>query len=412
MMGLKRVGIAQLNGEFLSQLFEALGGTFVKMGQIISSRPDVFAPEVIASLQILQDDSNQISIRKIQGVLSAAYPLSPTKVFKTFEVRPIASASVAQVHRAILHDGRQVVVKVRRPGIRRTIKNDINLVTFLVSLVESLPNMDLIPFREVLNQFNATVEGQLDFRSEAARHRQFHDNLCQIEKVIIPRIYEELCTDSVLVMEFIDELERVGKLTYPAEMRQQVALRSLEVVYTMLFVNGLVHCDMHPGNVFVRHGDEFVVLDFGFSAILTEQDKMSFAEFFLAMAMCDGKRCAQIAYRMASFTSTAFNWQKFEEAMVDLIRTHSTMVAREFEVTVFAGQLFQLQRTHGLKGTASFTMAIVALVVYEGIAKQIYADLDFQQEARKFIPLVIRPLAISGKVNGRAAGVYVLPADT
>ncbi len=382
-------------GNSLAALLESLGTTFIKIGQILSSRPDLLPANLIAPLSRLQDGVAPFNHRKIPHLIQQAFGRSIEELFESFDFTPVSSASVAQVHRARLKGGEDVAIKIRRPGLLRIVKSDLLILRLVLKIVEWFPALRLVPIRGIAEEFGQVIKEQLDFRLEADNNRRFRKNLCDVKQVIIPKLYDDLCTESILTMEYLDGLIKIDKLDFNIQQREQAAAIGLKALYRMMFVDGLIHADMHPGNIFFRKGVEFILLDFGLVAKLDDRDLKNFARFFFGMASNNGKLCAQIVHETATFQAVDYDQTKFESAMVDLIAKHSSKVARDFEVTEFAVELFDTQRKHRIRGSTRFTMAIISLVVFEGIAKQIYPDLDFQREARQFIPSILKNLILN-----------------
>ncbi|MEK6408075.1 MAG: AarF/UbiB family protein [Acidobacteriota bacterium] len=385
----RKSATARAAGEVLPKLFESLGATFIKIGQILSSRPDLLPPEIIGPLSRLQDSVAPFDSRKIPNLIEQAFGRPIDEIFESIDFTPCSSASIAQVHRARLKGGEVVALKIRRPGLLRKVESDLYILHCLVKFIELFPAARLVPMRGIAEEFGQAIRDQLDLDLEADNHRRIRRNLSDLKRVVIPRLYDDFCTESILTMEYLDGLMRIDALDFNPSEREEAAALGLQALYRMLFVDGLIHADMHPGNVFFRRGIQFILLDFGLVAKLEDSDLTDFAHFFLGMATNNGKECARIVHETATFQAANYDRSKFESEMVKLIGRHSSKIARDFEVTQFAIELFDTQRKSGIRGSTKFTMAIVSLVVFEGIAKQVYPDLDFQREARQFIPAIM-----------------------
>lgn len=372
-------------GEALTALFESLGPTFIKIGQILSSRPDLVSPETGLSLRKLQDRVGPFDASLIPEILRDAFGAPMESVFESFQMRPVSSASVAQVHRARLETGEEVAVKIRRPGIMELVEDDLRILSSLAGMIERVPVMRILPLRSIVDQFGSAIEKQLDFRLEAWHNRRFRRNFKEQGRIMIPRLFESLCTDSVLTMEYFDDLTRTENLALSAEDTQQAVRVGLQALYKMIFVDGFVHGDMHPGNVFFQKGPRFVMLDLGLVADLKGKDQTDFVNFFYGMVQNEGWRCAQVIYDTATYRSGDLDRAEFEASIIKLVEEHSSQKAHRFEVSRFAVGLFERQRRFGIRGSTNFMMTILALLVYEGIVKQLYPEMDFQGEARHFI---------------------------
>ncbi len=376
--------LPRLAGEFVTELFESLGATFVKVGQVMSSRPDIFSEEVTRPLKRLQDQEAPFDTKLIPGLVREAYGKPLEEVFVEFDFRPISAASVAHVHRARLRDGRDVAVKIRRPGQLRRVKYDLLVLKLFARVLDLLPGMYLISLPQMVDDFTSNIYRQLDFSLEAANNRRFRKNFEKLPGVKFPVLVDELCTDTILVMEFLAGLQKIGHITLSKEERQRGARAALQALYRMCFTDGFVHADMHPGNVFFREGGEFVVLDLGLITELGQEDFRNLTEFFFAMVTNDGRTCAKVVYESSPFRAKHFDAPRFEEEMAGLISKYSTARSGDFEVSGFTTELFDTQRKHGVQNRASFATTIIALIVFEGITKALDPELDFQAEGRKY----------------------------
>ena len=389
-------------GEELTGLFEALGPTFIKIGQILSSRPDLLPAEIVIPLTRLQEQVAPFDTRLIPGLIEEAFARPMDEVFAAFDFEPVSSASVAHVHRARLKDGREVAVKIRRPHIVRIVESDLRLLRLMARTLVLLPLMRTVPLIELIEDVEAPIRQQLDFKLEAENNRRFRNCFAGIEHIKFPDLVDDLCCESVLTMEFLHDLERVTSRKFtPTELRI-AALAGLRALYKMIFFDGLIHADMHPGNVFVREWGEFVILDTGLVAKLSRADRQDFVNFFFGLVNNQGRECARIVYDNALFRSKRCDRAAFEAAMVELIAEYSSKKSYEFEVAHFTYQLIKTQRHFGIRGSTKFMMTILSMVVFDGICKQLYPECDFQAEARGFLILAKyrrEPVEVKGRLS-------------
>ena len=220
-----------------------------------------------------------------------------------------------------------------------------------------------------------------------------------VEHIKIPALVEDLCGGGVLTMEYISEMQRVDSTGFNPAQRKTAALAGLRALYKMIFNDGLIHADMHPGNVFIRAWGELVILDTGLVARLSERDQQDFVNFFFGLVNNQGSECARIIYDNASFRAGDCDRLAFEQAMIELIARHSALKSHEFEVGLFVYQLIQTQRRFGIRGSTKFMMTILSMVVFDGICKQLYPQCDFQGEARAFL-ITARYRRPQSTVNG------------
>lgn len=377
-------------GRILARCLERLGPTFIKIGQILSSRPDILPPEIATALGRLRDHIEPMTEKDLQQAIGLAFP-GGLGQFDSFDIRPLWSASVAQVHLARLKTGMQVAVKVRRLGLERKFDLDLTILRRLAVVAEVVPGMGSVPLRETVEEFGKTLRAQLDFRLEAENNVRFRELLCSGEdkSIVIPGLAVEYCSESVLVMEYIEGGRNVLEPGFSPETNRAMASRLLRVLYQMVFVDGFIHADMHPGNVFFLDDERILLLDFGMVAALTDDDLEHFTEFFLGMVSNDGARCAEIIRTTASHIDRRVPPARFAGMMREIVDRHWLELARDYEVAQFGLEMFEAQRQCGIRGSTKFTMVILSFIVFEGIARTLHPDLDFQAEARTFIPTVL-----------------------
>ena len=382
-------------GNSLTSLLERLGPTFIKLAQLLSSRPDVFPPTLTVPLSRLCEHVREIPNKKIVSLLTDGLGVPPSNIFRDFESSPIACGSISQVHRAHLKNGETVAVKIRRPNAVRAIRADLFLLRRLATCFQHFFNLRGIPVLLMINEFGRILEGQLDFRAEAQHLRRFRSILGHLPEVIVPRVYDEWSSESVLIMEYLCTFDRIGDLRLSEEKRHQAAESCVNVLYTMVFEYGFIHTDLHPGNLFFRSNGEIILVDFGMVTELEGSDLRSFAQFFFGMVTNQGQQCAQVIYETALSRAPTFDSACFEADIREMISRYAAQRAGEFEVSRFACELFQIQRRHGLCGSPKFVSVILAFVVLEGIVKQLYPPLNFMSQARTFIPRVISNMRIT-----------------
>jgi ubiquinone biosynthesis protein len=386
-------------GRTARELLIELGPSYLKIGQILSTRRDILPRRIVEQLELLQDRIPPQSLSEAMPAIRAGIARPLDEVFRTIDETPVAGASIASVYCGWLLDGRKVAIKVRRPGIGMRVAADLRLLRRGASLLEKIPGMRAMPLHSLVEGVGEAIAQQLDFRREGRMCRRLGERFGS-DQVHVPVVVEELSSESVLIMEFLDE-------THAGQNNdvEKAVESALKVLYTMIFVEGLVHCDLHPGNLFLLEDGEIALLDFGFVVELSDDARASFAEFFHAMSENEGAECARIAIEMATFRSPRFDETSFTVAAIELVERFSGATAADFSVAEFVARLIDLQRRHGLRSTTEFTMAIVALLVFEGTVKRFRPDLDFQTPASPYIlPTLLRATGTDGVSSFQGLG--------
>jgi ubiquinone biosynthesis protein len=279
---------ASARGQHLRELLDELGPTFVKFGQLLSTRPDIVPPDIIAELRGLQDDVRPFPFEQAERVIEEDLGNSIERLFLEFEREPVAAASIGQVHRAILPNGRTVAVKVQRPGAPRQIEADLALLYQAAKLVkERVHALDFIDARALVDEFARQIRQELDYRLEARNAQTFHRNFAGDPHVHVPRVYWSYTRARVLTLEWLDgvQLADVDTLALSLEERRELAHRIAETWMAMIFRHGFFHGDPHPANILVLpEAGTIGLVDFGAVGKLTDDDMTKLTRLFIDAA--------------------------------------------------------------------------------------------------------------------------------
>lgn len=376
--------------QWFTNMLVDLGPTFIKGGQLLSTRKDLLSPQRCAVLGQLHDRVAPMSRAQAEDAVRHAYGPAAQWPFADFDWTPRASGSIACVYRASLRGGREVAVKVRRPRIRERMLADFTLLGMGAKTVQRIPAMRKVPAQRMVEQIGSAVLQQLDLTAEAAALAALRTNLTSLRYFRVPEPLPEASGEGVLVMEYINGLGRFGPGDMPQEQRRDVVRRVLHGVYRMLFLDGLVHCDMHPGNLYLTRTAEVVLLDAGFVVRLSPAVKRLFAEFFLNMSLGRGRDCAEVVLRSAEHIPPDADLDDFRTRIEELVQSVHRRTAGQFRLAPFATRLFDVQRRSGIAAAPEFVFPLVSLLVLEGMINEFDVDVDFQAEA---IPTLLTALS-------------------
>lgn len=379
-------------GGCIFTLFRDLGATFIKVGQIMSTRPDLLPPHIIHALQRLQDDVGPFPFRLVRQTIETDFGQTIEQLFSEFAETPIASASVAQVHRARLQSGELVAVKVRRPDIEELCTFDLAVMRLYASLLELFPSLKLLAPRESIEQFGRAIGLQLDFGIEASNNRRFRQNFAGEVDVIVPQLHEQLCSKRVLVMEFIEGVKILDFQRSGLEPRRLGQL-GFRIMLKMVFADGFVHADLHPGNILVTPAGKVALLDLGLVAELDDSHRMAFARYFAAWAQGDGQTMADIMVKHSPSPSIG-DLDGFRGAVQVFVNRYHGKRLGEVEVARVVFEMMQILRRYRVRVNATFTMVNIAIAVTEGIGKQLDPSLDLMNEAMPFFLTMNFPTAL------------------
>ncbi len=373
---------ARQRGRLLRWSFELLGASFVKAGQLISSRPDVFAPAIIDELRRLQDHVHEFSFRRARAVIERELHRPLGELFRELEHEPVAAGSIAQVHRGILHDGQEVAVKVLRPRVRSQVRRDAAILLALARVAHWIsPRARAADVRGHARSLVAGILGQTDLRREAVNYERFRDNFAEVPGLAFPRVHRELSTRDVLTMEFVRgaRIDRAATEHLPEVTR---VMRSS--FFAMCFEHGLVHADLHPGNVLVRSDGAVVMLDVGLVKELSPSIVETVVDFARCLVM--GAAPDLVKHLQAHHEcSPATDWTAVEADVVLFIsKMHGRSIA-EIETSVLVGHLFALARKHRIRPMAELSLVLLGMVTIEGIAKRLDPGANTLQEIAAFL---------------------------
>src|SRR3954467_1858067 len=305
-------------GRGIVDLFRELGATFIKVGQIMSTRPDLLPEYISNALAELQDHVGPFPfedvVRTIEGDLHR--PLAT--IYAEFAPVPIASASVAQVHKARLADGRIVAVKVRRPDVVEICTFDLVVMRLWARLIARIPSISTLSPIETLDEFGRAIFAQLDFRIEAANNRRFRANFKGHPDVVFPEVVDGLSGERVLTMSYIAGTKILATRATRSDPKR-VARLGLATLLKMIFEDGFVHADLHPGNIFITPDDKLALLDLGLVGVLDEPHRKAFSRFFAAWAQRDGDAMAHIMYGLSESAGTPRDPEAFERYRAAII---------------------------------------------------------------------------------------------
>ncbi|MEY3013502.1 MAG: hypothetical protein RIT45_2237 [Pseudomonadota bacterium] len=368
---------------------EELGPTFVKLGQILSTRPDLVPADVIAELQHLQDNVPVLDFEAIRAQVEAEIGGPLDSVFARVDPEPLASASIAQVHRATLaHETEEVVLKVQRPAIARRIDSDLNILHFLARQVElRLPDLALMDPVGIVTEFEKAIRRELDFSQERRNIQRFQQNFQEFEGVRAPRVYEAVSTSRLLCMEYVEGVkitlapEKLGLDPYV------IAPRMLRALLKMVFQDGYFHGDLHPGNILLQPGGQIVLIDFGLVGRLTPRQREHILDLLIGLAREDWPLVARTFFDLGiKVPGVVYDFEAFEADVVDVMERHlSGRTLSEIDVGRYFADLVDGAIRHQIKMPPTYTMVFKALMTVEGIGKTLAPEINLVEEAQPFV---------------------------
>jgi len=381
---------------------EELGPTFVKFGQIMSTRPDMVPRELITELEKLQDKVPSFPTEDARRIIEEELGSSISSLFSDFSDSPIASASIAQVHKAVLHDGKEVAIKVQRPGIDRIIETDLEIMLHLATLIENHFEKELGIWDPVsiVNEFARVIRKELDFRIEAAHIERFATNFQTDTIIHVPHVYREYSSDRVLTMEFIGGL-KVSEITKAvsgeeAKVRNYgidpkvVAARGADLVLKQIFEHGFFHADPHPGNIKVLRDNIICFLDYGMMGSLSARHREALADILIAIIEKDATKITRTILKISGYRYMQIgDSEKLESDIAELIELYAYRPLKEIEIGNLLHLIASVVAEYRLKVPPDFYLLAKALVTIEGVGKELDPEFNAIEHAEPFAKKLI-----------------------
>jgi ubiquinone biosynthesis protein len=400
--GVGEVPPADPNPHQFRLLLGELGPTFIKLGQLLSTRPDILPAKWVEELAALQDDCPPLPVAEVRRVMEASLGAPVEARFAELDPRPLASASIAQVHRARTHDGQQVVVKVQRPDIRERIDADLALLRYLAMLLEAVVEETGISTpTAIIEEFDRTVHEELDFENEARNARAMREASAGRDFVVIPRVHDELSTSLVLTLDFVEgtKLNEVGPES--GHDLEKVARTIIEASFRQLFEDGLFHGDPHPGNILVLPGERIALLDFGLVGRLTRVQREALVTLILALALRDAAAVARVLDKLGGPDSRV-PFHEFSADIGGILDRYLGLKLGEIRTSSVLRDLLDLAVRHRIKVPKEYAVLAKASMTVEGIIRRLYPKLDILEVglpyARELMLARFNPQDASGLV--------------
>jgi ubiquinone biosynthesis protein len=374
-------------GERLRVALESLGPVFVKFGQLLSVRRDLIPEDIADELAKLQDAVPPFEWDAVAAALDRAYGRPHAEIFESFDRKPIASASVAQVHFAKLRGGREVAVKILRPGIGEVIAEDVGLLYVLAGIVErALPDGKRLRPREVVREFENTIVDELDLVHEASNASQLRRNFADARLLVVPEVYWDYCNRDVMVMQRVNGIpvNDVPTLRAAGIDIPKLARDGVEIFYTQVFRDGFFHADMHPGNILVARDGRYCGVDFGIMGTLSDDDKNYLAINMRSFFERNYRKAAQ-AHVDAGWVPPETRVDQFESALRALCEPIFDRPLKEIYFGKLLVRLFEVGRRFGMEIQPQLTLLLKTMLQVEGLGRQLDPDLDLRRAAQPIL---------------------------
>ena len=365
---------------------EELGPTFVKLGQILSMRPDILPLPMIRELTMLQDAVGPIPFEEVKQVLEKEFDTPLERLFRTFDPEPVAAASLSQVHRAVHRNMDKVLaVKVRRPGIAKTVETDLNILETLAEKIHN--NMDTLQVYDlpgIVKANRRTLLKEIDFSREARYIQIAKSKIEPGTEIVIPEVFTEYTTPRVLVTAFIKGTKITAQMDLPTAQRKALAVMGMQSAILQILDHGFFHADPHPGNMVITADNRLCLMDWGMVGRLTTDEKNDLLFLIQSAVDKDTRKLTQMVLNIAIAHQTV-NSRHLEKDLMEIMDVYLSLPLKEIRVGQLLEDLVGVLKSHALRLPPDMSIVIKALITVEGTTRMLYPDLDVISEAEPHI---------------------------
>ncbi|MCK5164907.1 MAG: AarF/ABC1/UbiB kinase family protein [Desulfobacula sp.] len=393
---------------------EELGPTFIKMGQVLSSRPDLIPVDLLNELAKLQDHVPPFEFEHVKTIIASEFGKPHDKIFQSIEETPIASASIGQVHKARINNNNQIAVKIQRPGIKKTIETDLEIMLHIASIVENnIEEVAAFKPVKIVEEFAKTIEKELDYSIEASNMEQMADQFKNDKTIHIPKVYFAESSERVLAMEYIkgikaDDVEAIESAGLDKKL---LTRRGADFIMKQVFEHGFFHADPHPGNIFVMEKNCICPVDFGMTGFVDQTTREIFVDLIHSIATSDFKLTARLLCELAEYDIQP-NLTHLEKDVSLFISTHLSKVLKDIKIGKMLNQFLELSAIHQLRIPPDFFLMIKAFICIEGTAKKLDPDFDMISHAVPYVTAAkyrkFKPSRLAKEFMGIARQSYKL----
>ena len=386
---------------------EEIGPTFIKLGQILSTRPDQVGMQLAQELQKLQTDVACDQPEAVRETIESELGQPLDQLFADFDSTPLASASIGQAHRARLHTGDDVVVKVQHVGIRRRMEVDLDILAGLAQLAEKLPELESYRPMATVTEFRRTVRREFDFAREARNLQQFSRNFARSQYVRIPRLYPQLSTGRVMTMEWLDgaRLCDPGLKTMPAIDLREVTRHGAEMYLDMIFYHGFYHGDPHPGNLIVLPNGVIGLLDFGMVARIDEQLREEIEDLLMAILSQDSQQLTSLVTRLGSIPP-GLDEPALSVDLAEFASHYANQPIESFDLGGALCEMIEIVQRYRIVLPPGFAMLVKVLVMLEGTARQLQPSFSLMELLQPYQSKMLRRRLSPARQMRKARRIY------
>ena len=383
---------------------EELGPTYIKLGQILSTRPDLVPVDFIKELSKLQDNVPSSPFSEVSKIIESELGAPPEDIFEFFEKAPLASASIGQVYRATLKDGEEVAVKVQRPGIKKIIEVDLEIMLHLATLMERhIEEMSLHQPVKIVEEFAKTLEKEIDYTIEATNMERIARNFLNDPTIYVPKVFRDTTTESILTTELVEgiKVSEIDRLEKAGLDRKIITVRGADIVLKQIIKHGFFHADPHPGNIFVLPDNVICLLDFGMTGSVDQRTREDFSDLAESVVTRNESRATQVLLKLTYWDEDP-DIRLLEKDVTDFMGRHLYKPLKDINIGKLLHNLLELAFQHRLRIPPDIFLMLKAFSAVEGVGLMLDPDFDMIKQAEPFIKEVklarLSPRRIRGDI--------------
>jgi ubiquinone biosynthesis protein len=391
---------------------EELGPTYIKFGQILSTRPDLVPVDFIKELSKLQDNVPSSPFSEVSKIIESELGAPPEDIFDFFEKTPLASASIGQVYRATLKDGEAVAVKVQRPGIKKIIEVDLEIMLHLATLMEHhIEEMSLHQPVKIVEEFARTLEKEIDYTIEATNMERIASNFLNDLTIYVPKVFRDTTTESILTTELVEgiKVSDIDRLEEAGLDRKLITVRGADIVLKQIIKHGFFHADPHPGNIFVLPDNVICLLDFGMTGSVDRRTREDFIDLAESVVNRNESRATQVLLKLTHWDEDP-DIRLLEKDVADFMGRHLHKPLKDIKIGKLLNNLLELAFQHRLRIPPDIFLMLKAFSTIEGVGLMLDPDFDMIKQAAPFIKEVklarLSPQRITGDIFRLAIGMF------
>jgi ubiquinone biosynthesis protein len=373
-------------------IFEELGGSFIKLGQFLSLRPDLIPKDYCDELSKLQDAVPSFPYSEVEHIVRLELKKPLKQVFRSFDKVPLAAASIGQVHTAWLKDGKKVAVKVMRPGIKALFQTDLEILEYLARLMKHHFNPEVFDPEEIFEEFKQYTENELDYLKEAKNIKGFHTRFDDSKEIVIPDVFDQLTTSRILTMSFVEGVQLRRIIVEPGRYkrvdRQALARRLSESFMKQIFIDGYFHADPHPGNIVVVSKDKIGFLDFGIVGKLDEEMKDKLGALLIGLINKDTDEIVEVMISL-NVVDNDVDVSGLKRGLAETLGDYYDVSLEKIDIIELFFRCLNLAKKYKIKVSRDYVLLGKALITLRGVCAELYPGFNIVQETRPFIKKLV-----------------------